>query len=749
MADNFDDILSELNEATSEVGISTAGAAEKVRDFKSELDDVDETVGLVSAAFSELSKNLKTVMDGIYATILDLQNKVMSGQKLSPEDIFDSTNQIFDAAIPPIGNIDSQLVKVQNVASDYIYGTTEKAREIASASTKHLNATEQARRSILKNNREIEKSYKEMSQKVVKSVDKILPSFQKWGIAVGIVIGAYRQIKGVVSDLIDNFLIQEKVERQLESVIRSTKKAAGLAADEIKRYAAELQGVTAYGDEATIASANLLLTFTNIKGQQFKDAQQTILDVAQAMGTLESATLQVGKALNAPTSNLGALGRVGIQFSREQKELIKRFEETNQLAEAQKIILKELQTQFGGSAQDYAKTTEGRLKSITNSVGDMLETFGKNLTESKVFQGILDNTVSVAQDFFTITNKFLPIIDNLVMKVIDGTIWFGKMVVAAHDLAKTLVEIDFNPITAFFRGMERVVTVIEKLGTLVGTTATMIGPILSTLWDLLSAFIDKVWEYAKVKFMQFMNFFTNVKDIYKDGWNGIANVSGLPKDEEVDKSGLNKASGKVKQQQKRVANILELFWDSLTEDDDIAKKGAKKAAKKTKQDAITVIGKMPWYTGVLVGLRKTLKTTEQIFIDFFVSLKGSVQSAFEDFLDFSTGLQNNLGNLFKNIGQGIFDSFKTGLASTISQSLITSFASSMPNGNYTPFTPLGGAREGLAGVGAAPKMSINVNNNTPISVGAGNLKYDNKNNVLNVTLNAANNNPRYRQSVRR
>ena len=78
-------------------------------------------------------------------------------------------------------------------------------------------------------------------------------------------------------------------------------------------FASQLQRLTGIGDETILAMQGILLTFTQIRGQVFKDATQVILDVSVAMGQdLQQTAIQVGKALNDPILGVSALSRVGI-----------------------------------------------------------------------------------------------------------------------------------------------------------------------------------------------------------------------------------------------------------------------------------------------------------------------------------------------------------------------------------------------------------------------------------------------------
>lgn len=178
------------------------------------------------------------------------------------------------------------------------------------------------------------------------------------------------------------FQIQETAEAKLDQTLKATGEAAGLTAEELKKMASELQEVTTVGDEATIGAQSLLLTFKDIGRDVFPRALESILDVSEAMGQdLKSSTIQIGKALNDPVAGLAALSRVGIQFTEDQKELIKGFVETGDKAAAQGIILEELESQFGGVARAVTETAEGVNKQLNNSYGDLLETIGSVISE--------------------------------------------------------------------------------------------------------------------------------------------------------------------------------------------------------------------------------------------------------------------------------------------------------------------------------------------------------------------------------
>ena len=191
-------------------------------------------------------------------------------------------------------------------------------------------------------------------------------------IAVGASIGVGLVL--AMKKAVNASIIMQNAQAQLAAAIRSTGGAAGQSVESLNEHAAAMQRVSTYGDEAINKAQSLLLTFTKIQGDTFPKATEAVLNVATAMGTdLQSAAIQVGKALNDPILGVTALARSGIQFTESQKATIKSLVETGQQAEAQRLILAELEVQFGGSAKAARDTFGGALAGVSNAFGDMLE----------------------------------------------------------------------------------------------------------------------------------------------------------------------------------------------------------------------------------------------------------------------------------------------------------------------------------------------------------------------------------------
>lgn len=210
------------------------------------------------------------------------------------------------------------------------------------------------------------------------------------------VVGA--AIIGFGALAVASFNASEKEASQLGAVLKSTGGIAGVTAEMANNLASSLQKVTRFSDEAVLGGENLLLTFTNIGKDIFPQATEVMLDMSQALGQdVKSSAIQLGKALQDPILGVTALRRVGVNFNEAQQEVIKNLVETGRAGEAQALILKELKTEFGGSARAAGQTFAGQLDILKNSLDDVMESIG----------GVIANAIS------PLVEKVKPVVDGI------------------------------------------------------------------------------------------------------------------------------------------------------------------------------------------------------------------------------------------------------------------------------------------------------------------------------------------------
>lgn len=175
---------------------------------------------------------------------------------------------------------------------------------------------------------------------------------------------------------LDSLSQLESQTAQTNAVLKSTKGAAGISAAAVGTLAQKYESMNAtIGDEVIRNVENLMLTFTNIKGKAFEPTLAAILNMNQALGGgpegLQGVALKVGRALSDPVKGITALTRSGVVFTDQQKKQITALVKSGHLLDAQKIVLKELNTEFGGSFLAGGNTTAGKIAKFTDSIDDL------------------------------------------------------------------------------------------------------------------------------------------------------------------------------------------------------------------------------------------------------------------------------------------------------------------------------------------------------------------------------------------
>lgn len=164
---------------------------------------------------------------------------------------------------------------------------------------------------------------------------------------------------------------------KLESVIASTGKVAGYTQQQLTGLADSLELVTKFESEATQAGMSTLLTFKNIRGDEFIRATKLMLDMATVMKTDASgAATLLGKALNDPLRGLSALQKGTAQFTKEQEDMILKLVEGGDVIGAQTLIMDVLAATYEGAAERVGKSASGQLEIIKNKWGNVWEAIG-------------------------------------------------------------------------------------------------------------------------------------------------------------------------------------------------------------------------------------------------------------------------------------------------------------------------------------------------------------------------------------
>ena len=253
---------------------------------------------------------------------------------------------------------------------------------------------------------------------------------------------------GMAAVSLNAFDKQRKAIAQVEAGLKSTGAAVGFTSEQLQKMASDLQSKTLFGDEVILKDATAqLLTFTNIAGDQFAQAQESALNLATRLdGDLKSASIMLGKALNDPVKNLSAMSRAGIQFSEDQKEVINALVESGNMAEAQTIILKELEKQYGGSAEAAAAAGMGPFTQLKNTLGDVSEQFGALIND--MIKPLIPKIKALADRFANLSDgqkKLIIVLGGIAAMAGPVMLLVGALINAAGAMASLNVVMLANP----------------------------------------------------------------------------------------------------------------------------------------------------------------------------------------------------------------------------------------------------------------------------------------------------------------
>lgn len=213
------------------------------------------------------------------------------------------------------------------------------------------------------------------------SMQSLVKGLAKTALGWGAAVVSIRGFVSIAKKSVNAFREQEEAEARLRGALLATGENAEIVGGQIAALASELQGVTTYGDEATIKAAGLLQSLADLDSQGLQKVIPAVQDFATGMGMdLTNAAQLVGKTLSSSTN---ALSRYGIEIDASASK----SEKLEQLTAA-------LNEKFGGLSQEMANTASGSLTQMNNALGDLAEEIGGGVLE--FFEGAIRGTTEFA-----------------------------------------------------------------------------------------------------------------------------------------------------------------------------------------------------------------------------------------------------------------------------------------------------------------------------------------------------------------
>src|SRR5574337_439094 len=311
------------------------------------------------------------------------------------------------------------------------------------------------------------------------------------GISAGVRVGA------------QEFSDASKAAAQTASAIRSTGGIANVTAKQVDALATAVMNYSGIDDEAVKAGENLLLTFKQVRNEAgkgnavFDRATRAAVDLSvRGFGSIETTAKQLGKALNDPVRGMTALGRAGVTFTEGQRKQIKALVETGKTLEAQKLILREVESQVGGSARALGETLPGQLsklrESVKNTLGDLAGTvapalsgalgafndFLGDLGKARTVSAKLDVVWSGAKDA---AGRATSALAGAVAAIDWAAVWSRAQGIA-DGLQRQLEQVDFSAVG-------------KRIGDAFSDAAKVALPAAKDMADRISQAIDQIdWE---------------------------------------------------------------------------------------------------------------------------------------------------------------------------------------------------------------------------------------------------------------
>lgn len=350
--------------------------------------------------------------------------------------------------------------------------------------------------------------------KVQRQIANVSKSAQNLG--RNLTFGVTLPVIGLGTFAVSSFLQQADAIDQVNARLKMVGDTAGVTFDQLSQAAQQFQRDTLFGDEQILRDVSTqLLTFTNITGKELMKAQEAILDVATVTKQdLKSTAIQLGKALNDPVANLGALGRTGIQFSEQQKKVIKALSKSGRLAEAQALILEELKNQYGGAAK-AAGDTNPYIK-FSNTLGDIAEEFGQIIHEMLIpLMKVLVKVGQYIQDMPTPMKKLIVVIGAVAAAIGPLLFVFGSLGLLVSgamtfftSLAGVLTAIPavIGAVATAFGFLRGVLIAMARLPLLLNPLTLWIAGIglaaflVIKYWKPISTFFRNLWDGIAEKF---------------------------------------------------------------------------------------------------------------------------------------------------------------------------------------------------------------------------------------------------------
>ena len=348
--------------------------------------------------------------------------------------------------------------------------------------------TQKARKSIER----LEKSFSDFTQSATNDVNKATSAIDvfKGSIASAAVtrsLGAItRSAKALFNVFITDGLkaaqVQEDAINRLNIALKASGRFTEQASKDFQEYASSLQAVTKFGDEAILENAALIQSLGQLSQEGLKGATQAALDLSAALGiSLNTAATLVGKAA---TGEIGTFSRYGLAIKKGADE-----------AETFANALDAINSKFGGAAAGQVETFSGASAQLSNTFGDLTETFGFFVTRNDLVVSAIGglNKAIAELDTFIKNNEasIREFINNGILSALDAIQPLARGIVFLNDVFVGLnttwdfIKLNLNELTGLFvSASESILQTAKSAGEFIGLDTTGIDEAITSVQNL-------------------------------------------------------------------------------------------------------------------------------------------------------------------------------------------------------------------------------------------------------------------------
>jgi len=383
------------------VGALVSQTQDKFQSLSSQLQTFIDVKNQLSEWNEELQKS-KDKLDEIYK--LEFSKTVNAVNELSPmpamdvenalkaNSVYTETEKKLEEAITQLKLLKDTLPKVDQKITETLTELTKLGQEGSKniqQVTDKLKDTAKATNKVSENAKSGTNSFKDMFSNIntgIPILNKLLAKLGPLGIALAaLTFGITKALKA--------FSATQKESERLEKMVRATGGAAGYTALQMTKMADKMSRGTTLTDNEIKKLMGTLLVFRKVSGKTFDRAVKASMDLSSALGVdANTAALQLGRTLEAPSEALNTLSRMGIRFSKTQQEQIKNYVKQNDILKAQDVILSSIESRVSDLSRNKIDSISDQWREVKDQSSQFLATLGKIVDEAfsigRIFHGL-------------------------------------------------------------------------------------------------------------------------------------------------------------------------------------------------------------------------------------------------------------------------------------------------------------------------------------------------------------------------